>query len=226
MDNNSSLEKNISLLLDDDQSGDDVKELSPDDLCGNADAESNSALKTSASGISQDGAGPKTKSFGTFSRREGKSASKVVALSQEDIDNEQNGPGRNRLMIIMVFVLSAVLGVILMRSMGFSFSGGQSNADDAAITQESVGAGGDVKIDWDIPNPIAASVEDFGAGGMGKSSNISVRGIIYSRDYKSAIIGKDIVGVGDEVMGAKIISITRSSVEFSKNGVSWKQSVE
>ena len=52
-----------------------------------------------------------------------------------------------------------------------------------------------------------------------------VHGIIYSNDYKSAIIGKKIVSIGEKVMGADIVNITRRSVEFRKDGVSWTQNV-
>ena len=59
----------------------------------------------------------------------------------------------------------------------------------------------------------------------GQLQEIVVRGILYSDDQPSAIIGTQIVQVGNEIMGARIIGITRHAVEFAKDGQTWMQEV-
>jgi hypothetical protein len=53
-----------------------------------------------------------------------------------------------------------------------------------------------------------------------------VRGILYSEDKPRAIIGTQLVRVGDIAYGAMIISIGRKSVEFEMDGKRWTQEVE
>ena len=47
---------------------------------------------------------------------------------------------------------------------------------------------------------------------------LSVSGIVYNEKTPSAIISKQVYGVGDVVDGYTIIRITRTDVEFEKNG--------
>ena len=47
---------------------------------------------------------------------------------------------------------------------------------------------------------------------------LSVSGIVYNEKTPSAIISKQVYGVGDIVDGYTIIRITRTDVEFEKNG--------
>ena len=47
---------------------------------------------------------------------------------------------------------------------------------------------------------------------------LAVSGIVYNEKTPSAIISKQVYGVGDVVDGYTIVRITRSEVEFEKNG--------
>ncbi len=47
---------------------------------------------------------------------------------------------------------------------------------------------------------------------------LAVSGIVYNENTPSAIISKQVYGVGDVVDGYTIIRITRTDVEFEKNG--------
>jgi len=55
---------------------------------------------------------------------------------------------------------------------------------------------------------------------------LKVRGIAYSYDRPSAVIGTTIVHEGDVVLGATIVRISRASVEFEVNGETWAQKVQ
>jgi hypothetical protein len=59
------------------------------------------------------------------------------------------------------------------------------------------------------------------AGGL-----IAVKGIVYSKDNPSAVIGSQIVHEGDKVSGATIVKINEKSVDFEMNGKKWTQKVQ
>ena len=52
-----------------------------------------------------------------------------------------------------------------------------------------------------------------------------VTGIVYSEDKPSAIIDRNVVHEGQTVHGVKVVKISRSRVEFEKQGSRWSQSV-
>lgn len=54
-----------------------------------------------------------------------------------------------------------------------------------------------------------------------KSEQITVKGILYSRDNPIAIIGKRIVHVGDVVLEARVVRITKDRVVFEESGQRW-----
>lgn len=55
---------------------------------------------------------------------------------------------------------------------------------------------------------------------------LTVKGILFSEDNPSAVIGTRITHVGDIIAGATIVKIDRDSVEFEKDGETWIQTVE
>lgn len=55
---------------------------------------------------------------------------------------------------------------------------------------------------------------------------LKVRGIAYSYDRPSAVIGTAIVHESDVVLGATVVRISRGSVEFEVNGETWTQKVQ
>jgi len=68
-----------------------------------------------------------------------------------------------------------------------------------------------------------AAEEEEGVTAVGE---LTVKGILYSHDRPAAVIGTRIAHVGDVIAGAKVIRITRDTVEFEKDGRKWTQSVE
>jgi len=59
-----------------------------------------------------------------------------------------------------------------------------------------------------------------------KPQKLVVKGILYSEDNPSAIIGTQIVHRGDKVSGATVVKINKGSVEFEMDGKKWTQNVE
>ena len=88
------------------------------------------------------------------------------------------------------------------------------------------------RIGWQIPDRLPDEIRDIMSASRSEvmvyqeDEKIVVKGILYSKDQPSAIIGIQIVHVGDEIMGAKIAKITRNAVEFEKDGEMWEQAVE
>jgi len=92
-------------------------------------------------------------------------------------------------------------------------------------------------IDWQIPEVYPATLRDpmqFKAPPppdtndtqtVTKTQEIEIKGILYSKENPSAIIGTEIVYEGDTVSGATVIKINENSVEFEMNGKKWTQKV-
>lgn len=59
-----------------------------------------------------------------------------------------------------------------------------------------------------------------------KPVRLTVMGIVYNQDRPSAIIGSAIAHQGDKVSGATVVKISRDSIEFEANGVTWMQRVQ
>jgi hypothetical protein len=90
--------------------------------------------------------------------------------------------------------------------------------------------GGSDKIDWQIPDPYPTALRDpmqFGSVATAQTgtSGLIVKGIVYSKDNSSAVIGEQIVHEGDEVLGATIVKINEKSIDFEMNGKKWTQKV-
>ncbi len=86
------------------------------------------------------------------------------------------------------------------------------------------------KIDWQIPTPYPATLRDpmqFGSATATQAGTgrLIVKGIVLSGDKSSAIIDNQIVREGEKILGATVVKINKDSVEFEKNGKSWKQRV-
>jgi hypothetical protein len=100
----------------------------------------------------------------------------------------------------------------------------------------------ETQIDWEIPPPypetlrdpmqpipsaiIPGKTEPEKPEPVKKEEKPVVKGILYSEDNPSAIIGTQIVHEGDKVSGATIIKINKDNVEFEKDGEKWNQGVE
>jgi hypothetical protein len=135
------------------------------------------------------------------------------------------------LAIVMIFMLSQVLIKTPKKTRG-------STEDDETVVGT---VGSSSEIDWKIPEPIAIDVRDpikpaaqtqnqaVLPGTQQIDSNdlgmLSVRGILYSHDKPSAVIGNKIVHLNDKIDGATVVKIGMDSVVFEKNGKRWTKKV-
>jgi hypothetical protein len=132
------------------------------------------------------------------------------------------------LFIIMIFMFRQVLSKAPQETEG-------STNDDASVI---AGVRSDSEIDWRIPEPIPMQIRDpikpgvktvVPNAGQTDSNNdigiLSVRGILYSQDKPSAIIGNKIVHLNDKIDNATIVHIDRDFVVFEKDGKRWTKKV-
>jgi hypothetical protein len=88
----------------------------------------------------------------------------------------------------------------------------------------------DSKVDWQAPELYPTTLRDpmqFGSATTGtETDRLIVKGIVYSEDNPSAVIGSQIVHKGDKISGIAIIEINENSVEFEANGKKWTQQVQ
>jgi hypothetical protein len=89
---------------------------------------------------------------------------------------------------------------------------------------------------WGIPEPYPSDIRDpmqsvsatfvTTTGLQSRYQKVVVKGIVYSDDNPAAIIGSEIVNIGETVSGATVIKINEDSVEFEMNGQRWTQKVQ
>ncbi len=131
------------------------------------------------------------------------------------------------LFIIMIFMFRQVLSKAPQETEG-------STNDDSSVT---TAVRSDGEIDWRIPEPIPMQIRDPIKPGVRTampnmwqtdSNNIemlSVRGILYSQDKPSAVIGNKILHLNDKIDNATIVQIDRDFVVFEKDGRRWTKKV-
>jgi hypothetical protein len=86
-----------------------------------------------------------------------------------------------------------------------------------------------IMVDWEKPEELSQSSRDLtqqNATDGSTGGEIVIKGILYSEDNALAIIGGQLLKVGNTVAGAKIINIDRKTVEFMKDDKSWTQTVQ
>jgi hypothetical protein len=135
--------------------------------------------------------------------------------------------GRQKTMVILIPVLFVV--------MIFVFTRVFSTPSRVAAQPVGTGPTGTVAsskgIDWQIPELYPTGLRDpMQIGSTGtvevKTSELVVKGIVYSEDNPSAVVGNEIVHEGGEVMGARVVKINSDSVVFEMEGKEWTQKVE
>jgi hypothetical protein len=131
------------------------------------------------------------------------------------------------LFIIMIFMFRQVL------SKSPQETEGATNDDSQVVTP--VDSGGE--IDWRIPEPIPMTIRDpikpgtktvvpdTGHGDSNNLETLSVRGILFSKDKPSAVIGNKIVHLNEKINGATLVQIDRDFVVFEKDGKRWTKKV-
>jgi len=151
--------------------------------------------------------------------------------------------GKQKLMVVMVPVLAVVLVLIFVKTLS---SPSRSLARTRNAQQATAGSPdftGGTEVKWDVPAPYSKTLRDPMKVGAfladkvqtvidaakehaEKIKDLEVKGILYSRDNPAAIVGTQIVHQGDVVSGAKVLKITKNTVEFELDGKKWEQNIQ
>jgi len=151
-------------------------------------------------------------------------------------------PARQKAMVIMV----PILAIIMIFAFRQVLSKAPRKTKGTEVDDTPVVSNADTgnEIDWVIPEPIKIVTRDpirlpdgsntqnpnqsTGQNGATNTENqglIMIKDIVYSHDKPSAVVGSQIVYVGDKINGATVVRIDRDSVEFEKDGERWEQNV-
>jgi hypothetical protein len=136
-------------------------------------------------------------------------------------------------MVVMMPLLFIVLIFMLSRGGVFGTSAGRTEASTEDTAPGVVTAGANTKIDWEIPAPYPTTLRDpmrlvpveIPQTEISKTLKLIVKGILYSEDNPSAVIGNQIVHEGETIRGVSVIKISQDSVEFEMNGKRWTQKI-
>ncbi len=138
--------------------------------------------------------------------------------------------------VVMMPLLFIVLIFMLFRGGVFGTSARHTEAPVEDTAPGVVTAGANTKIDWEIPEPYPTTLRDpmrlvpveipqTEQTETRKTIKLIVKGILYSEDNPSAVIGNSIVHEGETIWGVSVIKISKDSVEFEMNGKRWTQKV-
>jgi len=138
--------------------------------------------------------------------------------------------------VVMMPLLFIVLIFMLFRGGVFGTSAGHTDVPVEDTASGVVTAGANTKIDWEIPAPYPTTLRDpmrlvpveipqTEQTETRKTIKLIVKGILYSEDNPSAVIGNQIVHEGETIRGVSVIKIRKDSVEFEMNGKRWTQKV-
>lgn len=153
-------------------------------------------------------------------------------------EKEGVGNTRQKIMVVLIPVLFIVMIFMFRQVLSRSprETEGALNGDVPVVTA----VVSDNDIDWKIPEPMPVTMrdpiklgaqntpDDSGQAGISDVSGtgiISVRGILYSDDMPSAVVGNKIVHLNELIDGAKIIKIDKEYVVFEKDGKTWTKKV-
>ena len=160
-------------------------------------------------------------------------AKKAIFGSRAVIDPRQKKAA------VLVGILSLVFGVVMFVSLGGvgakqAAAGQTTDGDQSSQNQQSTKK---TAQNWESPAPLphdlrnaaspvkARSVEQQ-ANETAETSDLVVKGILFSKNRPSAIINNEILTEGQVYNGAKIIKITKDTVEFEASQKRWTQMVQ
>lgn len=142
---------------------------------------------------------------------------------------------RQKVMVILIPILFIIMIFMFRQVLSKSPQETEGAINDDSQVVKPVNSGGE--IDWRIPEPIPMTIRDPIKPGtktvvpdawQGDSNNLetlSVRGILFSTDKPSAVIGNKILHLNDKINGATLVQIDRDFVVFEKDGKRWKKKV-
>jgi hypothetical protein len=140
--------------------------------------------------------------------------------------------GKIVLVVVLALVLIAVVGMVLVPP-------SQIKAEPKMIREEKPGTPGKKTpetITWTLPEPLPTALRDpmkivaverteLVPEETTKQILFVIRGVVLGERGNTAIVGSEIVSVGDTVQGARVIRIDRNEVEFEQDGQRWIQTV-
>jgi hypothetical protein len=134
---------------------------------------------------------------------------------------------KQKIMVVLAPILFVVLIFVFIRV--FSNPSQKITGPGTSGLVEATVAGHS-KVEWQLPSPYPTTLRDPMQFSSGKSQTgtggLIVKGIIYSEDNPSAVIGGQIVHQGDKILDVTITKINENSVEFEANGKKWMQNVQ
>ncbi|MHC4692409.1 MAG: hypothetical protein ACYS67_06685 [Planctomycetota bacterium] len=145
-------------------------------------------------------------------------------------------PARQKAMVVLVPVM--FIGMILAFYKVLGGGSGETPGPKVITPSNNTTTAGSSTINWKIPalypttlrDPMlfkkAAVIPTTGDPDKTTTEEITIKGILYSEEDPSVIIGIDILHEGDKVSGATIVKINQNSVEFEMNGKKWTQKVK
>lgn len=141
----------------------------------------------------------------------------------------KGGDSKQKIMLVLMPVLFVALIFMLTKSL----KSVSPDAGEAGSAAKVAAAAAVVEFEWPMPEQYPATLRDpMKIGSVSTSaataeSGPPVRGIMYSMDRPSAIVGDRIVYEGDILpSGVKVIKINPDSVEFESNEKRWTQKVQ
>jgi hypothetical protein len=147
-------------------------------------------------------------------------------------------PVRQKAMVILVPVLAIVMIFVFRQVLSKAPRQTQGAIEDD--TPLVAAAASNNEIDWQIPEPLPATMRDpiqlsdpndrggdvqNGTATPTEATVIDVRDIVFSKDKPSAVINGQIVYIGHKVGDAAVVQIYRDGVEFEREGKKWVQKV-
>lgn len=139
-------------------------------------------------------------------------------------------PARQKAMVVLVPVMFIGMALAFYKVLG----GGPGETTVPKIFKPSnvIAAAAASTIDWQIPAAYPTTLRDpmqfkqVATPTPDETGKLTIKGILYSQENPSVIIGIEILHEGDKVSGATIVKINKDSVEFEMNGKKWTQKVQ
>ena len=145
---------------------------------------------------------------------------------------------KQKAMVVTMPLLFIFLIFMLLKGgvFGTSVRKTEASAEDNVSSVATVGL--NTKIDWKIPASYPTTLRDpmqLGPVATAQTETetetrtfvkLIVKGIVYTEDNPSAVIGSQIVHEGEEIQGVTIVKISKDSVEFEMDGKRWTQKVQ
>jgi hypothetical protein len=154
---------------------------------------------------------------------------KIIEKVKDKLLTSKHGAvsGRKKMVLLLSPVLAIVLLLIVVNAVKTPPVTSVNPSNKATIAAPVSSS----KINWEIPQPIPANLRNpmvFGAistTGTGTAGGPIVKGIVYSDDKPSAIVGDRIISAGDVVAGATVVKVNPDSVDFVMGDKKWTQKV-